>query len=427
MIRDTKEYISKNAIRPILVGATLHLLRTDEKIEASDLTKSHVYWFSCTVDDSDKFSAADYISFWNLGYWETDPVGDQNFTYSSLAQELAGSNVPTWYSMYGVSDEADYVEYELRPDLLNDTLHLYNSSSQIIYPNGPMAGGARFTWTNANLGWKVPISNWGVVTTDADGNVQLTPNYDRLKEIFSRMNTGTWLSGSIAQSDSGPPNFCNASAMENTTLPSADGDSSTLTIATDWSLPTRPSGVDALITSGANGKRGQMVDVTVTTLVHGIKDSRGSGITDLVLKPSKSESRTTTGSSSVTGPASPVSPDAGLSTGAKAGIGAGAGVGALAIASLLAFFLLRRRRSRSRSNSGGKGELVDESDASNSVGVQKAELATGPEVEKTQAELPSWGKKAQEVHAHQAYVEAPSANVEPVELPVTERPVELPR
>lgn len=421
-----KEYIAINAPRPILVGTTLNLRRTDEKIEASDLTYSHIYWFSCTIDEKDEFSASDYISFWNLGYWEVDPVGDQNFTYSSLALELQGSNIPTWYSMYGVSDEADYVEYELRPELLNDTLHLYNSSSQIVYPNGPMAGGARFTWTNTNLGWKVPTSNWGIVITEPDGTVRLTPNYDRLREIFSRMNTGSWLSGNTANSPPESRSFCDAKAMKNTILLHADGDMSTLTIATDWSLPTRPAGVDALITSGVNGSRGQMVDVTVTTLVHTVKDSGGDVMTDMVLKPSKSESRTTTGAPTSSSSVPPSTSDGDIGTGALAGIGVGVAVGCLAIGAVCGFMLLRRRRRRS--DLLGKDHIVDKSNETNGTNVLKAELATGPEVEKKWAELPTGGKEAsQDAYSYQMPAEAPGATAGPAELPATERPAELPR
>lgn len=151
-------------------------MRFDERIEASDLTQDHVYWFSCAVDGVvNDHSRADYVLFWNVGYWEVDPVGDQNFTYASLESQLKEAMVPTWYSMYGVSDEADYVEYDLRPELLNDTLFLYNSSSQLIQPNGAMTSGARFTWTNTNIGWNMPISNWRIVTTGPEGDVELTP------------------------------------------------------------------------------------------------------------------------------------------------------------------------------------------------------------------------------------------------------------
>lgn len=331
-IRDTKEYIAKHASRAILVGATFWLVRNDEFITASYLTQPHVYWFSCAIDGKkDDFSRADYISFWNLGYWEVDPVGDQTFTYASLEKELKSATVPTWLQMYGVSDEADYVEYELRPELLEDTFYLYNSSSQLIRPHGALTGGARFTWTNTNLGWRMPISNWGIVTTGPDGNVQLTPNYDRLREIFSQMYTGNWLNGDTISNNYDTPLSCDASNLKNTTTQFYFDQPTTVTIATDWALPTRPSGLDALITSGASGKRGKMVDVTVTTIVHVIKDSKGNAITDLVLKPSKSNSQGSAGTTSSTGAAS-----SSLSTGGKAGVGAG--LGGLVLAAFAAFF-----------------------------------------------------------------------------------------
>ncbi|KAF1850013.1 glycoside hydrolase family 72 protein [Cucurbitaria berberidis CBS 394.84] len=413
------------------VGVTLHLQRNDEKIEASELTQSHVYWFSCAIDDNKgDISRADYVSFWNLGYWETDPVGDQNFTYASLGRELSTATVPTWYQMYGVSDEADYVEFELRPELLNDTLYLYNSSSQLIRPNGAFTGGARFTWTNTNIGWKQPKSNWGIVTTGVDGDARLTPNYDRLREIFDQMNTGTWLSGNTIDTNQPPPIGCRASNMKNTTISlDVEDKRTTLTIATDWALPTRPAGLDALITSGINGKRGQMVDVTVTKIVHAVKDSKGNPVTGLALKPSKSQTRSTTSRVSGTGATGLTPTKSPLSTGAKAGIGVGVGVGGFALAALAGLFLLRRRRNKKIARDQiEKGQLSDGADATHATvfGAQKVELATGPEVEKNQAELPADGKLPHEVPAYERYAEFPSIAAEPVELPAVERTLELP-
>lgn len=334
--------------------------------------------------------------------------------------------------MYGVSDEADTIEYELRPELLNDTLYLYNSSSQLIQPRGALSGGARFSWTNTNLGWKSPVSNWGLVNTGTEGDVQLTPNYDRLREMFSQLNTGTWLNGDTMDTGDTTPNNCRASEMKNTTTEVYIDERTTFTLATDWALPTRPSGLDALITSGVSGKRGQMVDVTITTIVHAIKDSKGTAITSLALKPSKSATRSTTGTTSATsgtGVASPAPTGSTLSTGAKAGIGVGAAVGGIAIAALAGLFLLRRRRNKKIANhQTEKGQLSDGTDATNgaAVGVQKAELATGPEVEKHQAELPVDGKTPQEVEAYERQGVYPSLAAEPVELPGNERVVELP-
>ncbi|KAF2727857.1 hypothetical protein EJ04DRAFT_570021 [Polyplosphaeria fusca] len=427
-VRDTKEYIAKNAPRPILVGWTLYLPRNDELLDASDLASDHVYWLGCAVDgDQDDLSRADYVSFWNLGFFETSPVKDQVEGYKSLADKLEFKNVvPVWLQMYGVSDEADYVEYELRPDLVEDSLLLYNSSSQIVQPNGPLSGGARFTWTNANLGWKVPKSNWGLVITQENGNVQQTEMFDRLRSVFKNMNTENWLSGDSVSSGEGHP-ACKKDDMVNTTTEFFFDQQTTMTIATDWELPTRPAGLDALITSGVGGQRGQMVDVTITAIVHTVRDFKGNVVTDLSLKPSKSESRTTTRSTS-SGTAPPVqSSDTPLSTGAKAGIGVGAGVGGLAIAGLAAFFLLRHRRNAKAAAAGKDTQALDQ-ESTEGGGYHKAELATGPGVELQQAELPgATHMSPQEVPAREqkGYIYAMNGD-DPAELPTTERTVELP-
>lgn len=336
--------------------------------------------------------------------------------------------------MYGVSDEADTIEYELRPDLLNDTLFLYNTSSQLIQPRGALTGGARFTWTNTNLGWKEPVSNWGLVNTDSEGNVLLAENYDTLRRIFSQLNTANWLSGTSVDRQA-PPAQCNSSVMTNVTV-DFDGESSrtTLTIATDWALPTRPSEIDALVTSGAQGKRGQMVDVTITTIAYAIRDSRGEAITTVSLKPSKSQTRTVTGppTGSGTSPPAPTGGAAPLSTGAKAGIGVGAGIGGLALAAAAGFFLLRRRRNRRAAGTSDETETGNLTSSADGFGAHKAELATGPEVEKQQAELATdeevQKRRAEELAAGGKYPQELYTSIapEPVELPVTERTVELP-
>lgn len=402
----------------------MHLTRSDEGLGASDLSHAHTYWLSCAVDgNQDDFSRADYVAHWNLGYFETDPIGDQNYSYAALEESLRESFVPTWLSMYGVSDEADYIEYELRPELLNDTLFLYNSSSQLIVPNGAFSGGARFTWMNANLGWKVPISNWGLVTSDSEGNLQLTKNYDRLRQIFDNMNTDNWLSGPTVP-DSFEVPACKKEDMVNTTTEMYLDDRTTMTIATDWALPTRPSGMDALITSGVGGARGQMVDVTVTTIVHTVRDSDGNIVSRLALSPSKSQPRATTGLPAPTGSSDP-SP--GLSTGARAGIGAGAAIAGLALIGAGGFFFFRQYRKSKAANAKDDENPLNDLDAKN--GFHKAELATGEEVErKLAAELvASDGKSPKEVAAMEAGGGVFEMNANnPVELPAHEPTLELP-
>jgi hypothetical protein len=255
--------------------------------------------------------------------------------------------VPTWFSYMGVFNEADYVEYELRPDLMDDTMYLFNSSSQLIRPNGFFTGGVRVSWTNPNMGWKVGAkTNWGLATTTPNGDVQITQNYDAFRAVVDHVNPGSWLSGKSVQSwPNEPKPRCDANAeeMKNRTLVAFSSDANNITLPTEWALPTRPPGLDALVSNGVNGKRGRLVDVTVTTIAHAIRDSKGNLVTDLVLKPSSGEARGPTGSTAAS--ATPVSSNK-LSTGAKAGIGVGATIDGLALIGATAFFQRRRRKNR---------------------------------------------------------------------------------
>jgi hypothetical protein len=164
-----------------------------------------------------------------------------------------------------------------------------------------------------------------------------------------------------------------------------------------------------------------MVDVTVTTLGYKVMDSKGADVTSVVLRPSSSAARTTTGTG---GPSRTpaASASAGLSTGAKAGIGAGVGVGGLAALSLAAFFLLRRRKTSKGVEGDGKAEDVKA--MSDEMGYQKAELGTGPGVEKYTAELAA--HEPRELgNTERKFEMNGGRGQEAVELPAEERPVEV--
>lgn len=440
-IRDIKTYISINAPRPILVGTDLHLIRIDgsEALEAADESSSHVYYFTCAVDgNSNDPSRSDYVSFYNLGYYEIDPVEKQNASYLSLQSQLKNVTAPTWFSYMAVFDEADYVEYELRPDLLNDTFFLFNSSSELTRPRGQFSGGARVAWTNTQMGIQVlgqgKVRNWGLTATSPNGDVILTENYDAYRGIIDQVNPGNWLDGETPPQLKSPPKCdANAPEMVNKTVNIYVESSTTLALATDWALPTRPSGLDALITNGAGGKRGQMVDVTVTTIAHAIRDHKGAMVTDLVLKPSSSAKRSTTEAAGRATSGAASQGENTLSTGAKAGIGVGASVAGLALVGAGVLLLLRRRRNKKKSSAAGDEKAQHHSDTgSGTEGFQKAELATGPAVEKYQAELEAGeGRTPQEVEGTQSKYEMYTPvhggqGMEPVELPVNERPVEAP-
>jgi hypothetical protein len=270
-----------------------------------------------------------------------------------------------------------------------------------------------------------PVVEYGITRLESDGSIQLTERFDALSAIFANYNTESWISGpSVGQLNRSEIRECNPNNIVNHT--SSLASSRTLTVASEWVIPTRPAGLDAIITSGIQGTRGQMVDVLVTTVKHQIRDSKGEIMTDVVLSPSKSESRSTTARATTggTAPANPP-PSSGLSSGAKAGIGAGVGVAGATALLAAGFFLLRRRKSKAAAlKEKDTARATDDSDGLASVNQYKAELATGPGVEaQPPAELPDKGVATPAEVAGREY---PGMGSAPVELPVHEPALEMP-
>jgi hypothetical protein len=191
-----------------------------------------------------------------------------------------------------------------------------------------------------------PVYKYGITMLEPDGSMQLTEHFDALSAIFASYNTDLWLSGAtIANLKQPEIRECSRGLIGDRTS-SIRSSSATLTLASEWVLPTRPSELVAIITSDMQGPRGQMIDVLVTTVKHQIRDSKGGIMTDVVLSPSKSETRSTTASVTAGGTASTnLTPLSGLNPGVKAGIGVGVGIGGAIALLAIGFFLLRRRKS----------------------------------------------------------------------------------
>ncbi|KAF2111543.1 Glucanosyltransferase-domain-containing protein [Lophiotrema nucula] len=340
-IRDTKEYIARNAARSILTGGSVVY---DEGY--IPLPNDLFDYFQCAIDGStNDFSRTDYIA-WETSIVLDDPASNTtvaaNRTWAELTDAIQNSSVPMWLSFYETFTFAASATDLVFEQSLNDTALLFNMTYDwnLLAPSGLLNGGVRYKWANVG-GNKEPASY--LVMIDPNGNMQLTDNYDRLQDIFSNINTQAFLGGSSAAfygfTNNFDPPVCEEKLIVNTTI---DYGGTTYTLATQWSMPTRPSGLDAVITSGAGGTRGQMVDVAITTVVHTIKDSSGKVLTDVSIQPSKSSARSTTGAATSTS-TSTSKPDSGLSTGAKAGIGVGVAVGVLALVGAGLFWFLTNR------------------------------------------------------------------------------------
>ncbi|KAJ4288461.1 hypothetical protein N0V90_011696 [Kalmusia sp. IMI 367209] len=181
-----------------------------------------------------------------------------------------------------------------------------------------------------------------MITVDANNNVQLTWMFEQSRSFMSQQSTGSYLDLGEEPGLKGQRLECAGDLIKNKTIVAsrsseASTETLTYTAVTDWQLLTQPSLVHDLIAKGAGGKRGQMVDVLVTTVKQEIRDSSGK-LTSIVLKPTKSESRST-------GKPTGNSPSAPLSIGSKAGIGVGSALGALIIAGMV-YLIYRHRKHR---------------------------------------------------------------------------------
>ena len=259
---------------------------------------------------------------------------------------------------------------------------------------------------------------------EKDGTLYLTEKFDTLVGIFNKYNTEAWRSGNLLPRPLSDTLECKEDLIKNKTM--SIGGLTTWTAATDWALPTRLSELDATITTGMHGTRGQMVDVIVTTIKYEVLDSQGKVIKDVALSPTSSEPRKTTALQTSESTNSATSaPSEGLSTGARAGIGVGLGVGgAIALCGATLFFLRGRKNKKHQtgfSQTAPNGDYSGESTLGD--GIQKAELATGPEVEaQPPVELPDKLVLTPPEVIGDAY---PGMDKRPAELPVTEPALEV--
>ncbi|OCK90144.1 glycoside hydrolase family 72 protein [Cenococcum geophilum 1.58] len=338
IIRDTKEYISRHASRYIPTGMTIYL-------QENTYTDAQTYgnlldYIQCTTTGSDNdMSRADFMGIVDIRYFDnvTDISTQRSESwagYGGLVRNLSDTSIPVYFMAYRsmLGSQNSYQSADSWPD----TQLLYDTHAAVTVPFGPISGGLIYEWANVQSYDK---TNYGIVDIDDKGNVQLKKPYDSLHDTLNQFNLEAFY-GQYAYLGSTSAPACAPSLIRQ--LTSID-----FTLATQWALPTPPPGLPEIITYGNNGTRGQLVDVTVTTVVHTVKDSNGNVVTDLIITPSKSSPRSITGTGRLISSSSLTSvPKSGLSTGAKAGISVGAAFGGLMLIGVALFFLLRKQKSK---------------------------------------------------------------------------------
>lgn len=346
IIRDTKEYISRHASRHIPTGMTIY--------GPPDLAYGNLFnYIQCTTTGSDDdMSRADFMGIEDISNFEnvTEILTQRSENWvikPGLARNISGTNIsatiPVYFAAYRsmVGLRRPFESADSWPD----TELLYDADGSVTLPFGPTSGGSIYEWANVQSLYQ---SNFGIVDIDNKGNVQLKKPYDSLYDTLHQFDLEAFYGQYPSRNlDSISAPACAPSLIAQLTpiyvnLATTRVD---LVFATQWTLPTPPPGLPEIITYGINGTRGQLVDVTVTTVVQTVRDSNGNIVTNLVITPKKSSPHLITGTGRFTSPSLLTSvPKLGLSAGAKAGIGVGAAFGGLALIGVVLFFLLRKQK-----------------------------------------------------------------------------------
>lgn len=170
-------------------------------------------------------------------------------------------------------------------------------------------------------------SDYGLVTINDDGSVQLRADFDSLQGQYNKLNV-TALQGVTAQNTTIVPPKC------------ASGLITTTDFYNNFTIPSIPSGAQDLIDNGIKtSNSGKLVPVTNTKVTLGVKSSSGTAMDLSITVLADDQSNTPTGqtpassSSSAGTPTSSATPTSTKKSGAsnvKVASGALLGVGVLA-------------------------------------------------------------------------------------------------
>ncbi|CAD0108768.1 unnamed protein product, partial [Aureobasidium uvarum] len=257
--RDMKDYIAARADRPIPVGYSAADVR--------EFTEDTYNYLACDNGDS---SASDFFGLNSYSCFETAE-------YDVLVEMFSNASIPVFFSEYGCNDPS--------PRVFEEVEALYSPRMTV------MSGG---------------LNNYGLVDISSNGSVQLRSDYNSLQEQYSRINV-TLLEASNDTATAIIAPRCSSDLIQ------ADD------FSDEFDIPSRPSGVDALISSGiSNPPTGALVSVTATAVALPVYGVGGASMSNLVITPTN-EANHPVGTASRTSSRSGTASGSSTSTGASAG------------------------------------------------------------------------------------------------------------
>lgn len=238
--RDIKNYIAKHSSRSIPVGYSAADVR--------DILVDTWNYLQCTTtpgtDDPsrvDLFALNSYSWCGNATY--------QTSGYDVLQADFASTSVPVFFSEYGCN--------EVTPRIFTEVETLYGPLM-----TEDLSGGLVYEWTEGT-------NNYGLVTINDDGSVNILDDYDTLQTRYAALNF-TLLEGVKAENSSNTPPTCSSSIISSTAFNS------------NFTIPDIPSGAADLISNGlTNPNQGKLVTVTQTTVQNKVTAANGQVLTGL--------------------------------------------------------------------------------------------------------------------------------------------------
>lgn len=293
--RDMKDYIAKQADRPIPVGYSAADVRP--------MLPDTAAYLSCSIS-AETSSKIDLFGL-NSYSW----CGDSSYEesgYNTLVEDFKGTTIPIFFSEYGCN--------EVRPRTFTEVPTLYGDQMAAVF-----SGGLIYEYTQED-------NNYGLVEFNSNNTASLLVEFNNLQQQFGNLDLGKIQSANGSATALTPP----PCAAELITGSSGN-------FSTNFTIPSRPSDVDDMINNGVpNAKTGKLVDVTTKEVSEPVYDASGTPISNLALNVLADDESNTPGSATgSSGSANPT--QTGAASRSSSMNCAALLIGAMALAAILRF------------------------------------------------------------------------------------------
>ncbi|KAL2143459.1 hypothetical protein VTI28DRAFT_10446 [Corynascus sepedonium] len=262
--RDLKNYVKNHASRPIPVGYSAADVR--------DILFDSYNYFECSLEgDKDDMSKGDLFAL-NSYSW----CGESSFkeaSYDDLVSGFEGTNVPIFFSEFGCND--------ISPRIFQEVGTIYGSEM-----TGVFSGGVVYEYTQEK-------NNYGLVSMNEDGSAKLMPDFRNLEKQYSKLDFATIQGQKPPSKSNSKPPVCSTKLI------------TTDSFNNNFTLPVPPPGAQKIIDDGVKpAPKGKLVEISDWKVKFTVKDTDGSTITNLEVKPLADDEINSPGSNTGSGSSS---------------------------------------------------------------------------------------------------------------------------